>query len=153
MYNLIVTGSEGAWECERYELPQSRFGEYTAETIKIRYQPLDERLIQELISFPALFAYEKGHDRPARLGHMTQIIKSSETIRLKYKFVEEVLPISPEQLSQISRDLDILDWEMNRTHWALKDVDLLAVLQNAGLLSARECERQLCFGQLICEEV
>jgi hypothetical protein len=148
LYNLLVTGLEEAWESNRYELPQSRFGEYTAETIKIRYQSLDEHLIQELISFPALFAYEVGCNLPARVGYVTQIIQSSETIRLKFKMIKEILPISPEQLSQISWDLDIMKMEMNRTHWALKDVDLLAVLLEAGLLNVREVPHELTKPQI-----
>ncbi len=31
-------------------------------------------------------------------------------------------------------DLDIDGWEMNRTHWAIKDVDLIEVLEEAGLI-------------------
>ena len=53
------------------------------------------------------------------------------------------MPISPDQLSEISWDLDIMKMEMNRTHWALKDVDLLAVLQEAGLFNVREIPHEL----------
>jgi hypothetical protein len=143
LYNLLVSGLEGAWEKKRYEMPKSRFGEYTAEAIKIRYQSLDENLIEELKSFPALFAYEEGYDIPARVGYLTQITQSSGTIQLKFKLIEEIPPISSEQWSEISWDLDIKKWEMNRTHWALKDVDLLDVLRNAGLLGAGEILREL----------
>jgi hypothetical protein len=32
--------------------------------------------------------------------------------------------------------LDFTDWEMNRSHWAVKDVDLFPVLLEAGVLDA-----------------
>jgi hypothetical protein len=44
------------------------------------------------------------------------------------------ISIPSDRLTQLQWDLDLGEWEMNRTHWALKDVDLLPVLLEAGLL-------------------
>jgi hypothetical protein len=39
-------------------------------------------------------------------------------------------------VSSLGWELDINDLELNRTHWAIKDVDLLEVLREAGLADA-----------------
>ena len=116
MYNLLVSGVEGAWNSDRYEYELSRFGEYTSEVLKERYRNLNSLLIEELISFPALFAYENGHGVPARVGYIRKITQTSDSMRIKFEFVKEVQPISPEILARIAWDLDIKKMEMNRTH-------------------------------------
>jgi hypothetical protein len=38
--------------------------------------------------------------------------------------------------------LDIGDWELNRTHWAVKDVDLIEFLESQGLVAVGEAEAE-----------
>jgi len=40
------------------------------------------------------------------------------------------------------RTLDIGDWELNRTHWAVKDVDLIEFLREQGLAAAGETQEE-----------
>lgn len=135
MYNLIVTAEAGAWERSRYSMPLSRLGEYSPESFKARYRPLDERAISELTSFPTLFAYEDPKDLPALVGRVTRITRSSGSdLRFDFEIEPDVPPISPAQLAEIGWDLDVGDVEMNRTHWAVKDIELFDVLRDAGLL-------------------
>lgn len=138
MYNLIVTGDDTAWTSGRDSISLSRFGEYTAESIKARYRSFDDEAIKDLTSFPTLFAYEQVHDLPAKVGTVTRIVRpSGDELRFQYTFVEEFPPVSPSALSELAWELDINNWEMNRTHWAIKDVDLVEVLEEHGIKRTR----------------
>lgn len=128
-----MTSDEHAWERRHYLFPRQRFGEFTDDKLKTRYRQLGDDAIAELISFPALFTYEDQCKRPARLGRVTKITSRGNNLRLGFELFSEVKSIPPSQLSELSLELDIAGWEMNRTHWAIKDVDLIEVLREAEL--------------------
>ncbi len=131
MYNLFVTASEGAWEKTHYEYDRSRFLEFTLKEFSEKYRPLTAALQTELISFPSLFAYEKIVSAPAKLGWVRKIKLRTDEIRIEFE-IEPHLSITHEELTPLLWDLDIDEWEMNRTHWAVKDVDLAEALKSAG---------------------
>jgi hypothetical protein len=134
VFNLIVTADETAWNNGRDSISLSRFGEYTAESIKARYRSFDDEAIKDLTSFPTLFAYEQVHDLPAKVGRVTKIVRpSGGELRFHYTFIQEFPLVSPSILSEIAWELDINNWEMDRTHWAIKDVDLFEVLEEHGI--------------------
>lgn len=133
MYNLIMAGAPGTWDELRSELDRSRVGEYTDDSLRARYLVLDERAIAELTSLPTLFAYEKVHDAPARLGRVTTIGTRGRLVRFQYIFAKTP-PIPSKEIVGRRVALDIAEWELNRTHWAVKDVDLIGVLDEAGLI-------------------
>ena len=76
MYNLIMTGEDGAWDRSLYTLERSRVGEYTDDALRARYRDFDDRTIGDLKSFPAVFAYEKARKSPARVGRVTSTVDS-----------------------------------------------------------------------------
>jgi hypothetical protein len=135
MYNLFVSGNAEAWAGEPYEIELSRVvREHTAGPLTEKFGALDEESVEVLKSFPALFAYESQNNRSAKIGWITRIRHRNSTVRVEYE-IEPALPeIPPDRILQLQWDLDLSDWEMNRTHWALKDVDLFPVLIEAGLL-------------------
>ena len=55
-------------------------------------------------------------------------------MRFEYVFLDDLPPISADRLAELAWELDIADWEMNRTHWAIKDVNLYEVLIDAGII-------------------
>ena len=135
MYSLIVTSEAGVWDGKRYSMPFDRVGGYTAEALKAKYRRLDDTAIAELTSHPTLFAYETQVGLPARLGRVTRIAqRSGSDVRFDFSLFEGIPPIPAEQLAGITWDLDIGDWELNRIHWAFKDIDILEALRDAGLL-------------------
>jgi hypothetical protein len=136
MYSLIMTGEDEAWERGVYTLERSRVGEYTDDALRARYRTLDDRTIADLKSIPALFAYEKANRGRARLGRITKITIRGQTVRFEFELLEAVPGIHPDTLLDLALDLDIDDWEMNRTHWAIKDIDLIKVLDRAGVVRA-----------------
>jgi hypothetical protein len=134
MFNFIVTGCSGAWDNNQYELDLGRFGEYTDKEIIQRYKPLTSTAISELLSFPTLFAYEQGHNVDAHIGFL-KLIRNRSKLQIEYEFYPNLPTIPATEINKLAWELDIAEWEMNRTHWALKDIDLLQVLVDAKLIT------------------
>jgi nucleoside phosphorylase len=135
MYNLLVTSSAGTWDQVPYEYDYSleRFLEHTEPTLKARFGKLDEDAVTELCSIPTLFMYEQGVEGVIRFGYITNIQKQSGSITFTYKFDPFLSPIDWEKLTPFFAELQIRTraGEQYRTHWAVKDVDLMRVLKPA----------------------
>ncbi len=127
MYNLLVTANEDAWEGTSYKFSRSRFLEYTVDDVAERFQVLDEDKIDILKSYPCLFAYE-GTDTEVKIGKITAIRRHFGVLEIDYKFDEDIASVNFSDIERYKKDLDIRDWEMNRTHWAVKDADLYSIL-------------------------
>ena len=135
MYNLLVTSNVGAWDVPAYEFDRERFGEYTAETLRDRFKKLTASRIEELKSFPAVFAYE-GQEEIVRVGYIRRIKERGKSLLIEYEFEEDIPLFNFSKLADLKVQLDIGQGEMNRTHWAIKDEDLFEILASAGLISA-----------------
>jgi len=140
MYNLLMVGSPGYWqERNGCNFEMSRYLEWTVPALQERLRPITAEVAEELKMWPVLFAYElpwrdETTGTSARVGWLTDVQQRASQIRIGYRFDEEVPPVSAAQLCKILWELDIGDNEINRTHWAVKDVDLLQVLRNSGAL-------------------
>lgn len=133
MYNFLVTAREGAWESLGYEYDKSRFLEYTSDDIAASFKELKAPQLAALMELPCLFAYE-GTRRPMRVGRLEVKLRNNGKILFVRPIIDERIdPIEFEQIKPLQAALDIRDWEINRTHWAVKDEDLLDVLQQVGL--------------------
>ncbi|MBU1711444.1 MAG: FRG domain-containing protein [Proteobacteria bacterium] len=127
MYNLLVTGEDDAWEATSYRFFRNRFLEYTVEEIAEHFQVLDEDNLEALKSYPCIFAYE-GADSEFKIGKITSIKRQTDALEIKYEFDEKITSKKFSEIEQYRQALDIRAWEMNRTHWAVKDADLYSVL-------------------------
>jgi len=137
LFNLFVTFREGAFDSLAYELERGRFGEYTSDAMMKRFGALRPAAISKLKSFPCLFVYEAERG-DAHIGYLTDIRERTGTILVEYEFDKKIPPFPASKLSDLYMRLDIGRWEMNRTHWAIKDEDLLKALATAGLIAADE---------------
>lgn len=136
MYNLIITSTYGAWEQSNYYLPFSRFCEHTEEKIEMLFNPFNQEAITKLKSLPTLFAYEKWSGSEAYLGQITKInLNNDNQLHFQYSLNDNIKPIQTEKLSEM--DLGINEWEMNRTHWAVKDINLFKVLRDLGVIGIK----------------
>lgn len=137
MYNLLVTSASGQWKKGAYEYERGRsVGEYTDATIVQKYKAMTKRDIEELMSLPCLFAYETGLAQKASIGWLTSIKHRGERVRVEYE-IENTLPqITPKKLESLRVGLDIASWELTRTHWAVKEVDLVKVLTAANVFKS-----------------
>jgi hypothetical protein len=133
MYNLLVTAKDGAWNEGFYEYDKSRFLEYTNEDIATALKELSPSHIENLKSYPCLFAYE-GEDSDVRVGYLTSIKERGRKLLIEFEFQQDIEPIPFSLIQPIAPLLDIRGWEMNRTHWAVKDEDLFKRLRDREIL-------------------
>lgn len=133
MYNLLVTAQQGAWDLPAYEYDRERFAEHTSDVIAGKYKVLSASAIEELKSFPTLFAYE-GLESKIRLGYIRRIKERGRSILIEYEFEPGVPEFTFSKIADIMMRLDIDKWEVTRTHWAIKDEDLFEILSSAGLI-------------------
>lgn len=134
-YNLVISGNDQAWTGASWTMEYGRMFEYTHERVKQEFEALDDKALGALLGLPTLFAYEKFVDAPAHVGRITGISRRQNEFSFTFALDPEVEPVYPDKLLQLVADLDIESkWEMNRTHWAVKNVNLATVLHRAGLL-------------------
>lgn len=137
MFNFLVTASEGAWDLPGYEYARGRFLEYTSDDIAASFQELKEPQLKALMDLPCLFAYE-GTNEPMRVGRLSVKLRNDgRTLYVVPELDHQLPPIPFSQIEPLQIALDIRDWELNRTHWAIKDEDLLEVLASAGIIPRR----------------
>ena len=135
MYNLFVTAKNDAWERNFYEYDISRFLEYTSEKIASSFSRLTRTKISKLKSLPCLFAYE-GTSRGVRVGSLKSVKERGRNLLIEYEFYPQIPVIPFSAIEPIAPLLDIREWEMNRTHWAIKDEDLFERLKEHNLIGA-----------------
>jgi hypothetical protein len=133
MYNFLVTAQDGAWKKLGYEYERSRFLEYTSDDIASRFQELKSPQIEALLKLPCLFAYE-GSSESMRVGKLLKIRNRGGDLYIEFALDASVRPIPFKKIALLKNALDIRDWELNRTHWAIKDEDLLEILSANNLI-------------------
>ena len=125
MYNLLVSGNEEAWGGDPWQIELGRcVREYTDTDITKRYGDLDASAVADLKRLPCIFAYEAGYDKRPFFGVIREIKKRQGDVRIEYEIQSLPSFLSATDLATMSFDLDIDKWELNRTHWAVKDVNL-----------------------------
>ncbi|EMY7657589.1 TPA: toll/interleukin-1 receptor domain-containing protein [Serratia marcescens] len=143
MFNLLVSACEDDWNNPSWVISKSRFLEYTDDNIKERFKNLSEDVINTLKTIPTFFMYEDYHRASAKIGQITEIQRRQTEIKITYAFNPAIKEIPYERLRTIYRELDIRNkFEPNRTHWAIKDVNLIETLQQIGLLENRIYQSQ-----------
>ncbi len=143
MFNLLVSACEDDWNNPSWVISKSRFLEYTDDSIKERFKNLSEDVINTLKTIPTFFMYEDYHRASAKIGQITEIQRRQTEIKITYAFNPAIKEIPYERLRTIYRELDIRNkFEPNRTHWAIKDVNLIETLQQIGLLENRIYQSQ-----------
>lgn len=139
MYNLIMSAHEGSWDKTGITWDMTRYLEYTNSSLTERFSPPPSlEVIDKLKALPTLFAYEFSLNTSARVGWITNIQLGDNTARITFCLDSEIPPLSVQMMMMHAWDLDLENIrERNHHHWAIKDVDLLAVLKNMGLISIK----------------
>lgn len=134
MYNLFVSGNSMAWRGKPFSLAIGRcIRGYSDTKIMRRYGELDENSINELQRFPCIFAYETVCNLPPKFGEILDITRQQTQVLIDYELIELDNFLSSQDLIDLALNLDILQWELNTTHWAVKDVDLAKELNVKGI--------------------
>ena len=133
MYNLLIASDPEAWNGKPFEIEKSRcVREYTTEDITETLGGFSEAAIEKLCGLPSIFAHETGGGDP-NFGILSEIRERRGMVRLRYQLHDIEPFLSADQLADLSFELDISRWELNRTHWAVKDVDLATELHRHGI--------------------
>lgn len=132
MYNLFVAYDTQAWDGPPWQIDLSRcVREYTDTAITERFGSLDGPAVSKLKRLPSIFAHEAVHGLPPRFGVVRDVVKRQGQVRIEYEIQPLAAFLSAEDLQALTFELDIGEWELNRTHWAVKDVNLPKELHTA----------------------
>lgn len=134
MYNLFISANEEAWQGEPWTIEASRcVNEYTDEAIIGQFGSLDAASIEALQKLPCIFAYEASNKLNPKFGVIRDVVKRQGQVRVEYEFIAVDPFLTHEDINDMLFELDIGKWEMNRTHWAVKDVNLAKELHKRGI--------------------
>ena len=127
MFNLIVGLAGGLASLDRLL-------EYTDDHVKQWIGTpgfWDYNRLRNLPTLAMPETQDASSEQTARLGHVEDLTVTGGALR--YRFVPDATfpPISTAEIELLAGALQISDWEFNRNHWAVKDVDLYRVLRDA----------------------
>lgn len=127
MYNLIIGFFDN-------EMPAERVVEYTDDTVRGWLAPAGTVDVSRLTNLPTLLMPElqdRQSPQVARIGHVEGLTLAGRTYRFRFVPSPAVPPIASHRIDEASGSLRIDKWEFNRTHWAVKDVDLYRVIHES----------------------
>ncbi len=140
MFNFLVSYGEESWSNSPTEFQRARVAvEYTADEISERYKFLDEGAIEELKSFPSLFVTE-NEVTESKIGYISNIRLRSSTVVFDFEFDPILPPLPIGAIESIGVEIDLGNWELSRTHWAIKDEPLFDILIKRGYLTPEQVE-------------
>lgn len=128
MFNLLV--SSNGWAESRDTMPIGRILEYTEQVLIDTFRINGDLDFQKLISLPCLFLEETHGDgqQAVRVGTITHATINGRDVSLDYVYDPNIPPLTNQVLEGLAVELNIADFEFNRTHWAVKNIDLFRVL-------------------------
>ena len=136
MYNFLMAFGPSAWDQGVYEFPRDRVFEYTDASIEERYKDLKPSVVEELKSIPTIFCVE-GEEAPSRVGYLTDVKVKSGKVRIGFRFDPAFKPIQKGKIEAASLLFELGRFELTRTHWAIKDDNLLTILLKMGVHRTR----------------
>lgn len=143
-YHLVVGGTIVDSTFIKVDKQRALCESYTEPYLRQKYATLTPEVINEIIKFPILVLPESSdyYGRPTEkqvgyVGVIEKIRKDTCDIVLKCK-LEQSKPIRLYDICNIAFDLNIKSMdcaitELNRTHWAIKPINLIKELDNAGI--------------------
>lgn len=131
LYNLILIGGHEFWSTDEghVDLRKSRFLEHTTDEIKKQFQPLDQKAIAKIKKLPTLFATEREVS-DTKIGKVTEVEDKGQDLIIHFKFEKD--KNKPSLLCKgtlESPELCLNRFEKYRTHWAIKDANLIEFLE------------------------
>jgi hypothetical protein len=136
LYNLFVSYNVDEWNGMPWLVDASRCisaNEYTNPELVEKFSALDENAINFLKSYPCLFCYESVHKKDPAFGYITSVIKRQGKVRVEYEIIQREDFLTYASLERLKFELDISPLELNRTHWAIKKVNLFDELSKCDI--------------------
>lgn len=138
LFNVMVTAADNAWEEGVYVWDRSRILEYTEPALRERLAGLTPSALEELAGLPTLFMYERLAEGSPRVGVIRRIQQRGAEIRIIFEFDDGLGPLDRANIEALGWEFGLEDFEFSRTHWAVKDGDLYAILREAGIFADPE---------------
>lgn len=123
MINLLITGDENAWNQSPAFMPVDRcLTEYILPEYKSKFLPFTEATTVELIQIPCIFACEQSCKKDAHIGFIKNISVRQNDVMIDFELTSSTIEYNT--FSGLLQLLDMSAWEMRRTHWTIKNVDI-----------------------------
>lgn len=136
--NLIISSDLSFWDGKEALFDRERFLESTyGNRFEKNNQGEHDNYLKELKAFPCLFLYEKqfiereGLNIMGYIGHITSCQVVGKFIKINF---EKENTISLNDVMSIADTLEIGRYELNRTHWAVKNLNLYDVINTHAYL-------------------
>ncbi len=127
MYNLFVASDANSWDGDSQKLSLDRClreRDGTDSDLAAIYGSISADKIAELLRYHCVFAYESVCNKDPKFGFLTDVKVLRSEVRLEYELIPLDRFITASKLKEVRHLLDIKPDELNRTHWAVKKVDL-----------------------------
>jgi len=142
-YNLFVMGAE-PFDHDHFLVPSDRAltTYWTSEELRSELGELTDEAVEKIKTFPALFMPEAdkyyakaSEEQQVFFGFVDGVRLQDNGIKIRCQLL---WPIPMQQISDIGFDLGMKDMtraitEMNHTHWAIKRINLIEELKDAGI--------------------
>ena len=139
-YNLIVTGEIEFENIQPITMSTDRVLTEYMDELKSEFLPLCPRVQERVLTFPTIFANENMYYGRANenqvfgLGYIHRIKVRHDAVRI---YPQIICCLPQQKLNEACFELDMGGNssfnELNRTHWSIKKIDLLAELRELGL--------------------
>lgn len=134
MFNLLVSGDENEWEGQPFVIELGRcIREYTKDEITEMYGDFTKDQVEKIRQLPAVFAYESHCEKDPKFGQIKNARRKGNQVKIEYEIVNIGNFLTFESLNELQFELEIGSWELSRTHWAIKDVELAKELSAKGI--------------------
>lgn len=127
MYNLFVSSNKKAWDESPYFIEAERcvrMSEFTDPKLASQFGELSEEQVDSIRQFPCIFAYESSRKKDPKFGFIKDITSRQGKVKIEFEILELPKFLTHQCVMEMLFELDITEWEMNRTHWAIKKVNL-----------------------------
>lgn len=131
-YNLFIIYGE-KYEENSFSLNNDRIFGYTNTAIRQRFDQFTLENIDEIMNLPALFLPEYSDaNQDIKIGFFGKLEDIDKRARdIQFVFRKEC-EIDLNQVELHQSELKIEDWELSRTHWAIKRANLKNILEGFG---------------------
>ena len=109
-------------------LDYHRVFEHTDDEISARFMPNGKLDIVAVMQLPTIFMNEGIGDEIARVGWLTRIEQRANEYLLQCSYDGEIPSLTNGEIYAMAGELQMINWEFSRNHWAIKDVDLFQLL-------------------------
>ncbi|MCL7997937.1 FRG domain-containing protein [Brucella sp. 21LCYQ03] len=146
MYSLVMSSDDSAWStpvgtAQLSSFSLSRYLEYTDAALEEKLKPVSSSTLSFLSEIPTIFLSELRNDYEnnrreyltMRVGRVWNLQVVGNEIRYEFRIDRDFAEITVHDRRQFELAFELGRWELNRTHWAVKQGDLMQALNHAGL--------------------